>query len=153
MRAYGVKQVQSEKKVDCCQCKQIHRTGHITIFNPYVRIVYWATLQVLYCRMCLTWITSTDAWTPCWRPSPSPFSITPWLSKQTHSGKWWLIFYCKFSRNITDKFLWTLFFYPLRATLFRYRKDRGRRGCIPTPPLRFLWKLVGRMLYMYICYH
>ena len=39
---------------------------------------------------------------------------------------------------------------------FRYRKERGggRRGVgIPPPPLWFFWKLVGRILYMHICYH
>ena len=38
---------------------------------------------------------------------------------------------------------------PSGPRFFRYRKDRVGGGC-PPPPLRFFWKLVGRILYMHM---
>ena len=46
-------------------------------------------------------------------------------------------------------------FKPLRTTLslVTLRTGGGCRSATPPLPLRFSWKLVGRILYMHICYH
>ena len=45
-------------------------------------------------------------------------------------------------RNIQNSRLWSARLTLSGPRFFRYRKD-----------LRFFWKLVGRILYMHICYH
>ena len=61
------------------------------------------------------------------------------------------LFFVSFSSVDKGIFHWCLTLSGSR--FFRYRKDRGLgRGWI-SPPLRFFWKLVCRILYMHIRYH